>query len=69
VFAFGSAAFYGSEVGKHLDQPIVGIAATPDGQGYWEFAADGGVFSFGSAAFDGSEGGKPLNARMVAASS
>ena len=36
-----------------LDAPIVGIAPTPDGQGYWLVAADGGVFAFGDAAFDG----------------
>ena len=42
--------------------PVVGIAATPDGQGYWEVASDGGVFSFGDARFYGSMGGKPLNA-------
>jgi hypothetical protein len=32
----------------------VAAAATPDGEGYWLFAADGGVFSFGSARFFGS---------------
>ena len=45
--------------------PVVGIAATPDGQGYWEVASDGGVFSFGDARFYGSMGGKPLNAGVV----
>jgi hypothetical protein len=30
------------------------MAVTPDGQGYWLAAADGGVFSFGRAAFGGS---------------
>lgn len=34
--------------------PIVGMAATPTGKGYWLVAADGGVFSFGDAAFFGS---------------
>ena len=34
--------------------PIVGIAATPDGGGYWLVSADGGVFSFGDAHFYGS---------------
>ena len=34
--------------------PIVGIAATPDGNGYWQVASDGGVFNFGDAAYDGS---------------
>ena len=27
--------FYGSTGGIHLNLPIVGIAATPDGEGYW----------------------------------
>ena len=30
------------------------MAATPDGQGYWEVAADGGVFTFGDARSYGS---------------
>jgi hypothetical protein len=33
------------------------MAATPDGQGYWLVASDGGVFSFGDAGFFGSTGG------------
>src|SRR5690349_15582383 len=45
--------------------PITGIAATPDGKGYWEVASDGGIFAFGDAAFYGSMGGKPLNAGVV----
>ena len=45
--------------------PIVGMAATSDGGGYWEVASDGGIFSFGDAAFHGSMGGKPLNAAIV----
>jgi hypothetical protein len=36
-----------------LNAPIVGMAATPDGKGYWEVASDGGVFTFGDAAFFG----------------
>ncbi|MGO8860488.1 MAG: L,D-transpeptidase family protein [Acidimicrobiales bacterium] len=34
----------------------VGLAATPDGGGYWLVASDGGVFSFGDARFFGSAG-------------
>ena len=45
--------------------PIVGIAATPDGNGYWEVASDGGVFNFGDASFFGSMGGQRLNAGVV----
>ena len=57
VFSFGDAAFYGSTGGSPLNEPIVGMAATPDGQGYWLVASDGGVFSFGDAVFHGSTGG------------
>jgi hypothetical protein len=36
-----------------LNQPIVGMASDPDGDGYWFVAADGGIFSF-NADFHGS---------------
>jgi len=65
VFAFGSAAFYGSMGGTRLNAPIVGMASTPDGGGYWLVAADGGVFTFGDATFYGSMGGTRLNAPIV----
>ena len=58
-------AFYGSTGGIHLNQPIVGMAATPDGQGYWLVASDGGIFSFGDAAFYGSTGNIHLNQPIV----
>ncbi|HEX4245648.1 MAG TPA: hypothetical protein VHY77_08780, partial [Acidimicrobiales bacterium] len=38
-------------------RPVVGMTATPDGQGYWLVASDGGVFTFGDAGFFGSTGG------------
>ncbi len=44
---------------------MVGMAATPDGPGYWLVAADGGVFSFGDARFFGSAGGITLNQPVV----
>ena len=49
-------AFYGSMGGIHLNQPVVGMAATPDGGGYWLVAADGGIFAFGDAASTGRPG-------------
>ena len=49
----------------HLNSPIVSMAATPDGRGYWNVASDGGMFSFGDAAFHGSMGGLPLNKPVV----
>jgi hypothetical protein len=51
--------------GQPLNAPIVGIAPTADGGGYWEVASDGGLFAFGDAAFHGSMGGQPLNAPIV----
>ena len=54
IFAFGDAGFHGSTGDIHLNQPIVGMAATPDGQGYWLVASDGGIFTFGAAGFHGS---------------
>ncbi len=65
VFSYGTARFFGSEGGRHLNAPIVGMAATPDAGGYWLVASDGGVFSFGDAGFFGSRGGQPLNAAVV----
>jgi len=65
VFAFGDATFAGSAGGQHLNAPLVGMAATPDGNGYWEVASDGGVFAFGDATFAGSAGGQHLNAPVV----
>jgi hypothetical protein len=65
VGAFGGAALYGSEAGASLNNPIVGIASTPDGHGYWLVASDGGIFSFGDAAFHGSTGSLHLNKPIV----
>jgi hypothetical protein len=40
---------------RYLDLgfPVVGMAATGDGGGYWLVAADGGVFAFGDAGYYG----------------
>ena len=66
VSAFGGALSWGSMAGRVLNQPVVGMASTPDGRGYWLAAADGGVFAFGDAVYDGSMAGRPLNAAVVA---
>jgi hypothetical protein len=66
IFSYGRAGFFGSTGAIPLNQPIVGMAATPDGRGYWMVASDGGIFAFGNAAFYGSMGGKPLNQPIVA---
>jgi hypothetical protein len=83
IFGFGSAKFYGSTytdgltglTGSHpLNAPIVAMAPTANGKGYWLVAKDGGVFGFGNATFHGSTytdgitgstGSRPLNAPIV----
>ena len=65
IFTYGNAVFHGSMGGQHLNQPVVGMASTPDGGGYWEVAADGGIFTFGNAQFHGSAGSLRLNQPIV----
>ncbi len=65
VFSYGDAAFHGSTGSLTLNQPIVGMATTPDGKGYWLVASDGGIFSFGDAKFYGSTGSRHLNQPIV----
>jgi len=48
-----------------LNKPIVGMAITPDGGGYWMVASDGGIFTFGDAQFYGSTGAIRLNKPIV----
>jgi hypothetical protein len=49
VFAFGDTQTYGSLGAQLSSQPIVGIAATPDGYGYWLVSSNGKVYNFGAA--------------------
>jgi len=65
IFSYGDAPFYGSAGAIRLNQPVVGMAATPTGGGYWLVAADGGIFSYGDAPFHGSTGGLVLNKPIV----
>jgi len=77
VFNLGSAQYQGSTytygitglTGDHpLNAPIVGGAYAPtvDGkQGYYLFAADGGVFNFGSAPYEGSDASLKLAKPIV----
>jgi hypothetical protein len=64
VQAFGVAQL-GDLSGQTLNRPVVAMAATPGGGGYWLVARDGGVFSFGNAAFHGSTGNISLNQPIV----
>jgi hypothetical protein len=65
IFDFGNLPFCGSTGGIQINQPVVGMASTPDGGGYWTVARDGGVFAFGNAQFHGSTGGIHLNQPIV----
>ena len=56
IFAYGDAGFFGSAGRSISTRPIVGMAATHDGGGYWLVAADGGIFAYGDAALRGSAG-------------
>ena len=69
IFAFGAARFFGSMGARRLNQPVLGMAASPSGNGYWLVAADGGIFSFGDARFWGSTGAIKLNQPVVAMAS
>jgi hypothetical protein len=54
VYSFGGAGYYGNEEWRHLAAPIVGMAVTPDGRGYWLVGANGSVFNLGDAHWYGS---------------
>jgi len=54
VFAFGAAASHGGVSRRSLRAPIVSMATSPDGRGYWLAGADGSVYAFGSARTYGS---------------
>jgi hypothetical protein len=56
----------GSAGGIALNKPIVGMAPTGGGGGYWLVASDGGIFTYGDAPFLGSTGGIALSEPIVA---
>jgi hypothetical protein len=64
IFTFGDAVLR-LDGRDHLNQPIVGMAATPDGKGYWLVASDGGIFSLRRRRFFGSTGAIHLNQPIV----
>jgi hypothetical protein len=63
--AGASAPSLGGVSGQRLAKPVVSIAATPSGSGYWLVAEDGGVFNFGDATFHGSAAGETLAKPVV----
>jgi L,D-transpeptidase catalytic domain len=64
VHAIGGAPALGAPR-MTLNAPLVAMAATRNGTGYWLLGQDGGIFSYGSAAFYGSTGGIHLNQPVV----
>ncbi len=67
VTPHGGAPQLGSPAasGLSLSRPVMGMAPTVDGRGYWLVASDGGVFSYGDAQFYGSTGSIELNQPIV----
>ena len=45
--------------------PVVGMASSPNGAGYWLVASDGGIFAFGDAGFYGSASSLRLDQPLV----
>jgi ribosomal protein L24E len=48
-----------------LKAPIIAMAATTTGNGYWLLGSDGGVFTFGDARYKGSTGAMRLGAPII----
>jgi len=68
TFGFGNDSYLtylGSPGFLNLNSPIVSMATTPDGGGYWMTGGDGGVFAYGDAGFYGSTGNMHLNQPIV----
>ena len=61
VLTVGAAADHGAADGK----PVVGIARSSSGAGYWLASSDGGVYAYGDAPFRGSAAEKPLTQPVV----
>jgi matrixin len=68
IAAAGTAAFLGSTGDTVLTGPLVDVAASRSGNGYWQLGSDGGVFSYGDAPFYGSTGDIKLNRPVVSMS-
>jgi hypothetical protein len=66
VFALGKLPPLPSpHLASPATNPVVGIASTPDGRGYWLALKGGGVLKSGDARLSGSMGGKHLNSPIV----
>ena len=68
TYGFGNDSYLtylGSPGFLSLNAPIVSMATTPSGGGYWMTGSDGGVFAYGNARFFGSTGNIRLNKPIV----
>jgi hypothetical protein len=65
IATLGPAKWYAGPASVPSGQSIVGIATTPDCNGFWILGTDGGIFSYGDAKFYGSTGNLHLNAPAV----
>jgi hypothetical protein len=68
VSGFGNdsyLSYLGSLATTQLNGPVLDMAVTPDGGGYWMVGSDGGIFAFGDAQFYGSTGAMTLNKPIV----
>jgi len=65
VLDYGSAAAEGDPTGETYPSPVVAMAETTDGKGYWLVTADGTVTAFGDAQSYGGANDLDLNAPIV----
>ena len=64
IYSYDGAMRFGAPSGG-LAAPVVGLASTPDGSGYWLADAAGGVEAYGSAVNYGSLAGTRLNGAIA----
>ncbi len=54
VLGYGTAGYHGSPATGSVTSPVVGMASTPSGGGYWLATASGRVYTYGNAEYRGS---------------
>ena len=65
IHAYGFAGDLGPSPSTRFNKPLVAMAPTQTGEGYFLTASDGGVFAFGDAQFKGSTGNLKLDAPVT----
>jgi hypothetical protein len=66
VIAFGDAGTFGDPASQVVSSPVVAMAATFTGDGYWVVTASGSVYDYGDAVDYGDASKFTLNAPIVA---